>query len=125
MAHGDKSHKWEQAVIALLEAPTIRDAAAQVGISPTTLYAWMKEPEFDELYRQARRDTMGAVIAKLQQAATTAVKTLETVMSDDDATPASRVTAARAVLELAIKATELETIEERLTKLEKRMEAVK
>jgi tetrahydromethanopterin S-methyltransferase subunit G len=46
-------------------------------------------------------------------------------MSDDDATPASRVTAARAVLELAIKATELETIEERLTKLEKRMEAVK
>jgi len=29
------------------------------------------------------------------------------------------------VLELAIKATELETIEERLTKLEKRMEAVK
>ena len=46
---------------------------------------------------------------------------MEEVMADVEATPASRVTAARAVLDLALKATELEAIEERLTALERQV----
>ena len=122
MGHGNKlSRKKEQAIVALLEAPTVRDAAERVKISPTTLYKWMQLPEFDRAYRQARREAMAVAIARLQRASSEAVRTLEEVMADVEATPASRVTAARAVLDLALKATELEAIEERLTALERQV----
>ena len=121
MGHGNKlSRKKEQAIVALLEEPTVRDAAERVKISPTTLYKWMALPEFDSAYKQARRDAMGAAIARLQKASNEAVDTLREVMGDQEATPASRVTAARAVLDLALKATEIEQIEERLSELERR-----
>lgn len=123
MGHGNKlSRKKEQAIVALLEAPTVREAAERVSISPTTLYKWMSLPEFDRAYRQARREAMAVAIARLQRASSEAVRTLEEVMADVEATPASRVTAARAVLDLALKATEIEQIEERLTIIEKQVE---
>ena len=119
MGHGNKlSRKKEQAIIALLEAPTVKEAAEMVKINPATLYKWMALPEFEEAYRKARHRAMGEAIARLQQASSEAVDTLRDVMSDQEATPASRVTAARAVLELGMRGTEIEVIEVRLQQLE-------
>jgi transposase-like protein len=119
MGHGNKlSRKKEQAIIALLEAPTVKEAAEVVGVNPATLYKWMAQPEFEEAYRKARHRAMGEAIARLQQASSKAVATLWDVMGDQEATPASRVTAARAVLELGMRGTEIEVIEVRLKQLE-------
>ena len=119
MGHGNKlSRKKEQAIIALLEAPTVKEAAEVVGVNPATLYKWMALPEFEEAYRKARHRAMGEAIARLQQASSEAVDTLRDVMGDQEATPASRVTAARAVLELGMRGTEIEVIEVRLKQLE-------
>ena len=119
IGHGNKlSRKKEQAIVALLEEPTVRDAAERVKISPTTLYKWMALPEFEEAYRKARHRAMGEAIARLQQASSKAVATLWDVMGDQEATPASRVTAARTVLELGMRGTEIEVIEVRLKQLE-------
>jgi len=119
MGHGNKlSRKKEQAIIALLEAPTVKEAAKMVKINPATLYKWMALPEFEEAYRKARHRAMGEAIARLQQASSKAVATLWDVMGDQEATPASRVTAARAVLELGMRGTEIEVIEVRLKQLE-------
>lgn len=119
MGHGNKlSRKKEQAIIALLEAPTVKEAAEMVKINPATLYKWMALPEFKEAYREARHRAMGEAIARLQQASSEAVDTLRDVMGDQEATPASRVTAARAVLELGMRGTEIEVIEVRLKQLE-------
>ena len=118
------SRKQEKAIVALLELPTVTEAAASVKVTPKTLYKWMAEPQFSEAYRQARADMMAGAIARLQRASNEAVKTLEIIMASNAATPASRVTAARAVLDLAIRATELEAIAERLTKLEARLEGL-
>lgn len=119
MGHGNKlSRKKEQAIIALLEAPTVKEAAEMVKINPATLYKWMALPEFEEAYREARHRAMGEAIARLQQASSEAVDTLRDVMGDQEATPASRVTAARAVLELGMRGTEIEVIEVRLKQLE-------
>jgi transposase-like protein len=121
MGHGNKlSRKKEQAIIALLEAPTVKEAAEVVGVNPATLYKWMAQPEFEEAYRKARHRAMGEAIARLQQASSKAVATLWDVMGDQEATPASRVTAARAVLELGMRGTEIEVIEARLRKLEEK-----
>lgn len=119
MGHGNKlSRKKEQAIIALLEAPTVKEAAEMVKINPATLYKWMALPEFEEAYRKARHRAMGEAIARLQQASSEAVDTLRDVMGDQEATPASRVTAARTVLELGMRGTEIEVIEVRLKQLE-------
>ena len=67
MGHGNKlSRKKEQAIIALLEAPTVKEAAEMVKINPATLYKWMALPEFEEACRKARHRAMGEAIARLQ-----------------------------------------------------------
>lgn len=112
------SRKQELAIVALLELPTATDVAKHVGVNPKTLYRWQSEPHFEAAYRKARHEAMGSAIARLQQASNEAVDTLRDVMGDQEATPASRVTAARAVLELGLRATELELVDERLARLE-------
>jgi hypothetical protein len=47
-----------------------------------------------------------------------AVETLEAIMQDSEAPASARVSAAKAVLEMAIKAVELEDLEARITALE-------
>ena len=54
--HGAKlGHKKEAAIVALLSHRSIEDAAREVGIAPKTLLRWLKDPEFDAAYREARR----------------------------------------------------------------------
>lgn len=112
----------QRAIPALLTEPTITAAAEQVGVTARTLHKWLLQPDFIAAYKEAKREAMGAAIGRLQMASDKAVKTLEEVMQDKEATAASRVTAARTVLELALKATEIEEIEERLLRLEERAE---
>jgi len=117
--HGQKlSRKQEQAVMALLTSGTIREAAAEVGVAESTIFRWMQMPQFEELYREARHRALGQTIARLQQATTEAVDTLRDVMGDEEAASNSRVTAAKAVLEMAFKAYELEDLAQQVKELE-------
>ena len=117
--------KQEAAVLALLSSKNVEDAARVAGVTPRTLYRWLKEPEFDAAYRAARRHAYGQSISRLQQGSTAAATTLLKVMVDP-ATPAStRVRAAEAVLSQAAKAIEIEDIDARLRELEAAAEANK
>jgi hypothetical protein len=117
--HGSKfSHKMEQAVAALLTQPNIDTAARSVGISSATLLRWMKVPEFQTAYREARRAAYSQAIARLQQAMPLAVQTMLKVLLDP-ATPASvRVRAAEVVANHSHKAIEIEDVEARVSALE-------
>ena len=56
VGHGAKfGQKMEQAIVALLSHRSIEDAAREVGVSANTLLRWMREPEFEEACRDARR----------------------------------------------------------------------
>src|SRR5262249_37424755 len=72
--------KQEEAIAALLTQPKIDDAARNVGISARTLIRWMKLPEFQAAYREARRLTFRQSVARLQQASSAAATTLFKVM---------------------------------------------
>jgi hypothetical protein len=61
-------------------------------------------------------------IANLQQATKEAVETLRKVMADAGAPTSSRVSAARTVLETAIRGVELLDLEERVERLEASLE---
>jgi len=64
--HGAKfGRKKEAAIIALLTHRTTEEAARAIDISPATLLRWMKDPEFDVGYRDAKRNAYGQSIARL------------------------------------------------------------
>lgn len=87
------------------------------------LILWNAQDEnFQRLYREAKRNAMDQAISKLQQTSTLAVETLANVMKDKRAPAMARVMAAKTVLELSLKATEIEEVLERVEALERMVE---
>lgn len=121
--HGEKrSRKEEAALVALISESTLKEAAKKAGIGEATLWRWLQDPEFQEKYRTARRQAVSQSITQLQKISSEAVETLREVMNSKETPPASRVTAARAVLEMSIKAVEVEDLAVRIEALEKAAE---
>lgn len=117
--HGEKrSRKKEQAIVALLVAPTLIDAAKNCGVGESTLRRWMQEPTFVLSYRRAREQLLEAAINKLFGSTYQAVAVLLEVSKNKRATSSSRVSAARAILEIAMKAQEFHELESRIAELE-------
>lgn len=115
----DLTAKQQKAIAALLHEKTIRDAAAACGTSETTLYRWLGEEAFAAAYRDARSKTFAAALTNIQTLTTEAADTLRAVLTDETARPGEKVTAARSILEYALKARDLFEVEARLTQLEK------
>jgi len=115
----------EQAIAALLTQRNVEEAARAVGISTRTLLRWMKEPDFNAAYREARRDAFSQSIARLQQGSSAAATTLLKMLVEPG-TPASvRVRAAECIMNHATKAIEIEDIEARVAELERAAEQEK
>ncbi len=111
--------KQEKLIAALLRHHTVAAAAEAAGVSEATAFRWMRDSaEFDACYRAARRDAVQQAIAELQQASGMAVLVLRSVMVDTKVPASSRIAAASKIIEWAIKAVELEDIEQRLAQLE-------
>jgi hypothetical protein len=117
--HGAKfARKKEEAIAALLTQRNVEEAAKATGISTQTLVRWMKIPEFEKAYREARRAAFSQSVARLQQASSAAVSTLLKVMVDPNSPASCRVRAADSVLNHSAKAIEIEDIEARVRDLE-------
>jgi N12 class adenine-specific DNA methylase len=117
--HGAKfGRKQEEAIAALLTQRNIDEAAKAVRIAPNTLLKWMKLPEFQTAYREARRAAFSQSIARLQQGTSAAATTLIKLLVDPN-TPASvRARVADSIFNHAAKAIEIEDIEARVSALE-------
>jgi hypothetical protein len=117
--HGSKyGRKPEEAIAALLSQRNVEEAAKSISVAPKTLIRWLKLPEFQEAYREARRATFAQSIARLQQASSVAVSVLVKIMVDPDSPASTRVRAADSVLGHAARAIEIEDIEVRVAALE-------
>ena len=117
--HGAKfGRKKEEAIAALLTQRNVEEAARAIRVDAKTLLRWMKLPEFQVAYREARRDAFGQSISRLQQATSAAVTTLLKVMVDPDSPASAKVRAADSVLDHAAKAIEIEDLEARIAALE-------
>jgi transposase-like protein len=117
--HGAKfGRKREEAIVALLTHRSVEEAARAIDIAPKTLYRWLKEPEFDQSYRTAKRAAFGQAIARLHHLSSAAVSTLGKVMLDTATPPSTKVRAADSILDHTTKAIEIEDIEARVAALE-------
>jgi hypothetical protein len=112
------SRKQEQTIAALLTCDSLIAAAAQCGIAEATLHRWLKDDGFQTAYREARRAVVQFAIVHVQRAAAEAVDTLRAVMHDSESPASARVSAAKAILDTAVKAIELEDLEARIAALE-------
>lgn len=106
------------AIASLMSTPNVRQAAKDCGVTERTLYRWLRTSEFQAEYRAARRDATQQAIARVQQVSGAAVSVLASLMASSP--PATKLGAARTILEFAIKAVELEDLAARLEALEAR-----
>ena len=110
--------KEQRALVALLEHETIKEAAKGYRLSEATLYRYLSDATFKAHYSRARSSVVEHAITQLQRDCATATKTLREVAEDGDAPTSARVSAAKAILEGAIKSVELHDLMARVEALE-------
>jgi hypothetical protein len=98
--------KEARAIAAILGEPTIEAAARSAKVGARTLGRWLHRPDFAEELAQAGREAMTSAARALQSASVEAVGTLRLILTDPEAPPSARVSAARVVLEQAQRAAE-------------------
>jgi hypothetical protein len=106
----------EKVLVALLETPSIRDAAKSSGISEATIYNFLRDSEFKTAYREARRQTVETAIAQMQNSASEAVERLKELQYCEN--PAVAARCAQIIFENSIKGMETLDILDRLETLE-------
>jgi hypothetical protein len=118
--HGEKlSRRQERTIKALLEHDTLADAAHAVGIGEVTLWRWLREPGFKSAFREAKRRVLDEALSTLQKATRKAIGALVSILEDQGKPASARVTAAKTILETAVKSIQVEELEARVEQLER------
>jgi len=108
-----------RAITALLEHPTIGEAAAAVGVNPKTISRWLDESDFRSALHQAEGAAIDLSTRRLLLLADKAISALDSVLDDPEQGGATnKRLAAVAVLDHLMRLRELHTTEQRLENLE-------
>jgi len=103
--HGEKmGRKFEQAIAALLDRPTVTEAAAAVGVDESTLRTWLRDAEFQAAYATARREVLERTVARLLAITGEAVEALRRNLTAEKS--ADQLRAAALILEYATRGVE-------------------
>ena len=103
--HGEKRSRLEdKAIVALLNAPTIKQAAKDAGVSERTLRGWLSDPAFAGRYRAAARESYQLALGALRAAGSEAAETLRALLKSND--EKVRAQAARTIMDQGLKSLE-------------------
>jgi hypothetical protein len=119
---GSKSRRRQAAIAALLECPTLAQAALAAGVCEKTLRTWLKQPEFLSSYREARRQVVEHAVGHVQQLTAKAAATLERNL--DNGSGNVEVKAAVALLEHAARGLDVFDLADKVQKLEQTLAEV-
>ena len=117
LAAGELKRSEVRVLMALFEHATIVDAAKALRVHRRTVERVLAKPHVEAAFRSRRAEMMAATSLRLRAAAAEAIEALRDVLKEEGA-PGARVSAARALLEMGLRAVELEEIEERIEALE-------
>jgi uncharacterized protein (UPF0147 family) len=115
------SAEQRETLEALLAHPTKTAAAKALGISRPVLYRRLADPDLKEAYEEVRRAAIADATDSLQNVAEQAAAVLHALANDPGVPAHVRVTAASKILDMAIKAHELQDVLTRLETLEKEL----
>ena len=110
--------KQAKALEALVNYDTVEGACKAAGVSKSTMYRYLKDPDFNAELKTAKRQLVNRAVLRLQQTTGDAARALAEICRDKEVPASARVSAAREILSSSIKAIELEEIEARLKALE-------
>ncbi len=106
---------------AVLSAPTLREAARAAGVSEPTAWRYLRAPAVRQELAARQDGILGHVARRLACSMSAALDVLSSIMEDEAANAAPRVSAARAVLESGLRLAELVSLSERVAELERIM----
>src|SRR5215213_823265 len=95
---GDFSANQERALAALLSSGSLKGAAEKCGLNEKTIRRYLNDPDFKQAYRERRVWMSEQAIGGLQKLSSNAVAVAGELMKEEY-TPATRLRAARTVLE--------------------------
>jgi hypothetical protein len=117
MARGVRRNADAALLAALAGGSTVADAARAADVSARTVFRRLQDPAFRSELEAARAATIERVGAMLADSATAAVSVLRALL-DPVIPPSVRLSAARAILELALRYREVGDLEARVRALE-------
>jgi len=112
------NHKQALAAIAIGTGATNEKAAAAAGLSSRQVGRMRSNPAFMAAVDAVLRRTYTRAVSRLVAVMATATDTLESICTDPDSPATARVSAARAILDLGIKAYTTAELETRVQQLE-------
>jgi hypothetical protein len=122
MPHKGRKNADQLLLMALVCGATVEAAARAADISQATAHRRLKDPEFCNQIQQTKADMVQRTASMLTASGMESVKTLLELQKSSN-TGSVRLGAARAVLEIGMKAREFAELEERLTSLEEQAAA--
>lgn len=93
----------EQIIAALISNNSIQAAAEACGISARAIYDRMGYRDFKAMYSAARADIVRGAVMSMNSRLTEATETIFSIMNDTGNPPATRLAAARVMLDNAAK----------------------
>lgn len=118
-----KSNADSVLIAAMAAGATFEGAAAQAGVSARTVSRRMEQPAFKAKVDEARADLITRAVGVLADSSSEAAQTLRALLASDR--PTVRLSAARAILEMAVKVREHAELAERMTAVEQAIAAQK
>ncbi|MBX3640977.1 MAG: helix-turn-helix domain-containing protein [Nitrosomonas sp.] len=100
------NEKQQQAIILFASGKTCKVIAEQLNVTPKTISTWRACPEFMAMLNSYLQDIQQANSERLRNLGTTALDTIEEIMSDKTIAPKDRLNAAVKILELGRVTTE-------------------
>jgi hypothetical protein len=120
MATKNRERLQERAINALLSSPSLERAAQKVHVCSKTLSRWLEDPTFRSAYEAKKADYLRAGLGNLSRKVFSAAEVLaEVARHKGRRYQGPRTAAASSLIKLAMDATILEDLQERIAKLEK------
>jgi len=111
--------KKQKALAALLTSPTREKAAAAAGITSKTLRSYLKDPEFQDAYKEAVTTQLGEATAQARQSLSSALAVLREIMEDPAAENRDRISAASKSIDATLRLVEKLEQQVKLDELER------
>ena len=105
----------EEIIAALLSSGSLNEAAKATGLAPRTLYDRMGQREFQAAYSAAKADIIRQAAFAMNRNISKAVDAITEIMTNSDNSAATRLQAAKLILESAGKLSDRIEIEDRST----------
>ena len=119
------SGKQRKAITALVTEPTITQAADAANVSRSTLYRWMRDPDFQTELAKAEAEALAALSRSLLALSNKSTEVLDKIMSDETADIHARLRAVSIAIGQLPKIRDIGEIEERLLALENQLSGMK